>query len=342
MRRRRFLAALAACLATGARAAVPAPRTLVKPPRLRRGDLVGLAAPGGIMTDAEIERAVRNLEDFGLHVKFGDNIRLKRGNYAGQPFQQVEDLHAMFRDPEVKAIWGGRGGSGCMSLLPLLDYALIRKHPKVVVGFSDVTALHLAIQRHAGLVTFHGPAAISTFSEYSTANLRAVLEEPRPTLVIEGAEENARRAESAPQFERGALRAGVAEGRLVGGNLAIVSALVGTPYAARMKGAIAFFEEVNEATYRIYRMLTQLVLSGDLKEACGVMLGVFTRSDVPAGDAALSLEETLRDNLEPLRIPVGYGFSFGHISNQFTIPLGIRARLDAGAGTLTLLEPAVT
>jgi muramoyltetrapeptide carboxypeptidase len=341
--RRRFLvasAALAAAPGTGLAGA--AARRLIRPPRLRHGDLVGLVAPGGIMSDAEIERAVRNLEGFGLRVKMGANIRLKRGNYAGQPFQQVDDLHAMFRDPDVRAVWGGRGGSGCATLLPLLDYRLIRAHPKVFVGFSDITALHLAIHRHAGLVTFHGPSAISTFSEYTMAQLRAVLVEPRPSLRIEGAVENASRAQGEPHYRQFTIREGTAEGPLLGGNLAVVSSLVGTPYGARMKGAIAFLEDINEPAYRIYRMLTQLVLGGELRSASGVMLGVFRKSDVPDGEAALSLEETLRDNLEPLGVPAAYGFSFGHIANHFTIPVGIRARLDTIAGTLTLLEPAVT
>ena len=294
------------------------------------------------MSDEEIELAVKNLEGFGLRVKPGDNIRLKRGNYAGHTFQQVADLHAMFLDRDVKAVWGGRGGSGCMSLLPLLDYAMIRRNPKVLVGFSDVTALHLGIQRQAGLVTFPGPAAISTFSEYTTAQLRAVLEEPRAGHVIERSAENVRRGETQSPYAQKALREGVAEGPLSGGNLAIVSALVGTAYAAQLKGAIAFFEDINEPAYRVYRMLTQLTLSGDLKAAAGVMLGVFRRSEVRPGEAALTLEETLLDNLEPLHVPVGYGFSFGHIADHFTIPMGVRARLDATAGTLTLLEPAVT
>lgn len=294
------------------------------------------------MSDDEIERAVRNIESLGLRVKTGANIRLKRGNYAGTAAQQVQDLHAAFLDPEVRAVWGGRGGSGCSALLPLLDYGLIRGHAKILVGFSDVTALHLAIHRHAGLVTFHGPAGISTFSDYSVAHLRAVLMDPAPTLTIRRAPGNESRAQTQPLYRERVFRTGVATGPLVGGNLSVLCALVGTPYAARMKGAIAFFEDINEAPYRISRMFTQLVQSGELPAAAGVMLGVFRKCDAPPGEASLTLEETLEDNLWPVEAPSAYGYSFGHIEHHFTIPLGVRARLDTGEGTLTLLEPAVT
>jgi muramoyltetrapeptide carboxypeptidase len=315
---------------------------LVKPPRVRHGDLVGLIAPGGAMEDAQIERAVRNIESMGLKVRTGENIRLRRANYAGMPYQQAEDFHAMVDDRDVKAIWSGRGGSGCSLLLPLLDYAAIRAHPKVIIGLSDVTALHLAILRKAGLVTFHGPAGISTFSEYSMAHLRAAFMEPKPRHVIAAADENRKRGAKEPAFEESTLTPGVATGPLVGGNLSVLVALVGTPYAARMQDSIVFLEDINEAPYRINRMLTQLVQSGDLTHAAGVMLGICNRCTAPRDEASLTLEETLRDRLEPLHKPVAMNLSFGHVAHHFTIPMGVRARFDAGARTLEILEPAVT
>jgi muramoyltetrapeptide carboxypeptidase len=274
-------------------------------------------------------------------VKPGANIRLQRANYAGTPYQQVEDFHAMARDPQVKAIWCGRGGSGCSLLLPLLDYRLIRANAKVIIGMSDVTALHLAIQRRAGLVTFHGPAGISTFSDYSVKYLRAAFMEPRPTYMIEGAEENRRRGASEPEYAERTITPGVATGPLVGGNLSVLSALVGTPYAARMKRAIVFLEDIGEEPYRINRMLTQLVQSGELTRAAAVMFGACARCRTPPDEPSLTLEETLRGRLEPLHVPAAMSLSFGHVAQHFTIPLGIRARFDASERTLTLLEPAV-
>jgi muramoyltetrapeptide carboxypeptidase len=272
----------------------------------------------------------------------GANIRLRRGNYAGTPYQQVEDFHAMFRDPDVKAVWSGRGGSGCSLLLPLIDYRLVRAHAKVFVGLSDATAIHLALLRHARIVTFHGPAGVSMFSDYSVAYLRCAFMEPRATYTIEGAAENRRMGEADPLYAARTIRPGVATGPLVGGNLAVLTALVGTPYAARLSGTIAFFEDVNEAPYRVNRMLTQLVQSGELSKATGVMFGVCGKCTVPPDEATLTLDETLQDRLEPLGVPVASGLSFGHIAHHFTIPMGVRARFDATARTLTLLEPAVS
>lgn len=296
------------------------------------GDLVGLIAPGGVMQDDEIERAVRNIESLGLRVKMGANIRLRRGNYAGTPYQQVEDFHAMFRDPEVKAVWSGRGGSGCSLLLPLIDYRLVRANAKVFVGLSDATAIHLALARRARIVTFHGPAGISTFSDYSKAYLRAAFMEPRASYTIVGSAENA--------GEERTLRAGIASGPLMGGNLSVLTALVGTPYAAQFAGTIAFLEDINEAPYRVNRMLTQLVQS-DLPRAAAVMFGVCRKCTAPPDEASLSLDETLQDRLEPLHVPAASGLSFGHIAHHFTIPMGVRARFDAGERTLTVLEAAV-
>ena len=293
------------------------------------------------MDDAHIERAVRNVESLGLHVRTGDNIRLRDGNYAGTPLQQVADFHAMVRDRDVKAIWCGRGGSGSSLMLPLIDYALVRANAKVIVGFSDVTALHLAILRRAGLVTFHGPAAISTFSDYSVAHMRAVFMEPRVPYAIASAPESVRRGATDPEFTERTITSGAATGPLVGGNLSVLSALVGTPYGARMAGSIVFLEDVDEAPYRINRMLTQLVQAGELTRAAGVMFGICAQCRVRDDGPTLTLEETLRDRLEPLHVPAATGLSFGHAPFNFTLPLGIRARFDAAERTLTLLEPAV-
>ena len=294
------------------------------------------------MEDEQVERAVRNIESLGLRVKPGANVHLRRGNYAGTTFQQVEDFHAMVRDREVKAIWGGRGGSGGSLMLPHLDYGLIRAHAKVIVGFSDVTALHLAILRRAGMVTFHGPAAISTFSPYSVEHMRAVFMEPRVPYTIASAPESVERGATHPEFTERTLRPGVATGPLVGGNLSVLAALVGTPYGARMAGRIVFLEDVDEAPYRINRMLTQLVQSGELSRAAGVIFGLCAQCRTRDEGPTLTLEETLRDRFEPLHVPVATGLSFGHAPYNFTLPLGIRARFDASERTLTLLEPAVT
>jgi len=323
-------------------AVLPPGPPLLKPPRLKPGALVGVVAPGGVLEEGHIERCVRNLEDFGVRVKLGANIRAAHGGYAGTVAQRAEDVHAMFRDREVQAIWCARGGSGCTALLPHLDYGLIRRSPKIVVGFSDITALHLGLLRRAGLVSFHGPAGISTFSDYSVANLRAVLMEPEASRTFEGAEENFVRTLGEPQFEPRPYVQGVATGRLVGGNLSILTALVGTPYGAAPGPNLLFLEEIGEAPYRIDRMLTQLAQSGLLTTATGAMLGVFQRCEATDGDPSLTLQEVLESHFRQGNRPAGYGYSFGHIPHQLTLPVGVRARLDTAAQTLTLLEPAVS
>jgi muramoyltetrapeptide carboxypeptidase len=242
----------------------------------------------------------------------------------------------------VKAIWAIRGGSGCISLLRHLDYRLIRTHPKVLLGYSDITALHLAIHRHAGLVTFHGPVASSTPSAYSTEHLLAVLTDPKDSYTIPMSAENDRHALDEPWYATRTVHGGVAEGPLIGGNLSLVSALAGTPYAADFTGGLLFLEEVNEEPYRIDRWMTQLDLAVGFDKAAGVMVGICENCG-PQGDGpSLTLDETLDVHLQPLRVPAVTGYSFGHIRNQFTIPVGIKGRLDTEARTVTLLEAAVS
>jgi muramoyltetrapeptide carboxypeptidase len=315
---------------------------LIKPPRLRPGDTVGLVAPGGHTDAPAIAKAIRNIESLGFGVKLGRNLEAVYGNYGGVPEQRLADLHAMFADPEVKAIWAIRGGSGCIQLLAHLDYELIRRHPKILIGYSDITALHLAIQKKVGLVTFHGPVASSTFSDYSVTHLMNVLMHPEDEYTIPMALENSRKAEEEPHYALRTVVPGVCEGRLAGGNLCLVSALVGTAYAADYQGGILFLEEVNEAPYRIDRMMMQLHLSQGFDTAAGIMLGICENCGPQDSDISLTLDETTDQHLKPLKQPAVTGYSFGHIRNQFTLPMGIRARLDTARQTLTLLEPAVS
>ncbi|MBL8520637.1 MAG: LD-carboxypeptidase, partial [Betaproteobacteria bacterium] len=316
-------------------------RRLLRPPRLARGNVVGLVAPSGVTNDSEIERATRTLETFGFTPKYGANIRAAWGGYAGSIAERVADLHAMFRDREVKAIFAIRGGSGASGLLPHLDYSLMRANPKILTGYSDITALHLAILRRAGLVTFHSPVATSRPNDYWHYHFLRILTEPQPTYTMHMSIENERRSEKEPQFGIRTYRHGVAEGRLTGGNLSIVASLAGTPYAAETGGRILFLEDVREAPYRIDRMLTQLNQAAPFARTAGVMFGVFTRAEARDDDRSLTLDEVISHHLAPLKVPAVAGYSVGHIAHQMTLPIGVRARLDTREQTLTLLEPAV-
>lgn len=341
---RRSFGALAAAMSlplSGA-AAARTMKKLIKPPRLRQGDVVGLIAPGGYTNERSIDKAVRNIESLGFRVKQGAYLREGFGNYAGSSEQRLADLHAMFADPGIKAIWPIRGGSGCISLLSRLDYDLIRRNPKVLLGYSDITALHLAISRQTGLVTFHGPVASSTMTPYSTEHLLAVLTDPQAQTVLPMSPDNAERALSEPHFGIHTHTHGVATGPLIGGNLSMVAALAGTPYAADIAGSILFIEEVNEAPYRIDRWMTQLDLAGGFANAAALVVGICENCGPEHEEVSLTLERTLGLHLHPLTIPAVTGYSIGHIRNQLTLPIGVQARLDTRAQTITLLEPAVS
>jgi muramoyltetrapeptide carboxypeptidase len=315
---------------------------LIKPPRLKQGDVIGLVAPAGHTNDNAIEKSVQHIEALGFRVKLGRYLREVHGNYAGSPAMRLADLHGMFLDPEVKALWAIRGGSGAISLLRHIDYALIRNHPKILLGYSDITALHLAIHRHAGVVTFHGPVASSTPSDYSNEHMLAVLTDPQPTYTIHMSEANAQRAKEEPHFGIRTVHGGVATGPLIGGNLSLVSALAGTDYAADFRNSILFLEEVNEEPYRIDRWMTQLDLAGGFDKAAALMIGICEHCGPQDAQKSLTLDQTFDIHLDPLRVPAVTGYSIGHIRNQFTIPVGVRATLDTEAQTLTLLEPAVS
>jgi muramoyltetrapeptide carboxypeptidase len=346
------LTAAAMLMPLGPRLALAAPRRhptsslsmkhLIKPPRLRQGDVIGLIAPAGHTNDRAIEKSVQHIEALGFRAKLGLYLREVTGNYAGSVDQRLADLHRMFLDPEVKAIWCVRGGSGAISLLAHIDYGLIRDNPKILLGYSDITALHLAIHRHAGLITFHGPVASSTPSDYSNEHMLAVLSSPQPTYTIPMARENRERALEEPQYAIRTVHGGRATGPLIGGNLSLVAALAGTPYAADFRHGLLFLEEVNEAPYRIDRWMTQLDLAVGFARAAGVMIGICEECEQTDGSSSLTLAQTLDTHLQPLKIPTVTGYSFGHIRNQFTMPVGVMARLDTEAQTLTLLEPAVS
>ncbi len=343
---RRGFGAFAAAAFSAPALAAAAPgrpaKKLIKPPRLRPGDLVGLIAPGGYTNDRSIEKAIHNIEALGLRVKVGTYLRAVHGNYAGSVQQRVADLHAMFADPEVKMIWPIRGGSGCISLLSSLDYGLVRRNPTILLGYSDITALHLAIYNKSGLVTFHGPVASSTLSDYSRGHMLAVLTDPQASYTIPMAPENALRAQAEPHYGIRTITQGVATGPLMGGNLSLVAALAGTPYAANFRDSLLFLEEVDEAPYRLDRWLTQLDLSVGLANAAGVMVGICEDCKPEPDRPSLTLDEAFAQHLNRLTIPAVTGYSIGHIRNQFTLPIGVRATLDTGRQTVTLLEAPVS
>ncbi len=317
-------------------------RKTIKPPALKRGDLVALFNPSGFADDALIQRATGNLEKLGFRVMQSAHIRASRGNTAGTIGQRLTDLHTLFGNREVRALWSARGGSGTAQLLSYIDYGLIARNPKIVIGYSDLTSLLLAIYAKTGLVTFHGPVGSSGFTPFTVAHVEAVLVEGRPPYVMTTAPEHTKRAAAEPNFVQRMLHSGSAEGTLIGGNLSVLSSLVGTPFLPDAQQSLLFLEEIGEAPYRVERMLTQLAQSGVLDNASAAMLGVFVKGDLAPGEESLTLTQTLDDHFAARPIPSAYGLSFGHIASQWVLPIGARARFDANAKSLTLLESAVT
>ncbi len=311
---------------------------IIKPKRLNRGDTVGLIAPAGYLSDAHIERSIEQLEMLDFKVVLSNNIRRRHGYLAGTDQERIDDIHDMFSRKDINGIFCARGGYGSGRLLPYLDYELIKNNPKVLIGYSDITALTYGIFAHTGLVSFHGLVTISTFNEFSVYNFENVVMKPSDTFTYINAEEDPEDKE----LEVYSIHSGNAEGELVGGNLSLISAMVGTKYDIDTAGKIIFIEEIREDPYRIDRMLTQMRQAGKFDKAAGVALGIFRRCE--PGDKfenSLSLREVLFDRLSDLGIPVIYGLSFGHVLNKFTFPIGIKARLNTIDETVTLLEPAV-
>jgi muramoyltetrapeptide carboxypeptidase len=313
----------------------------LKPKALRAGSRVGLVSPAGPLLERDdVARGEELCRALGYEPVAFPNAGRKYGYLAGTDDERVADLNAALADGSLDAVWCLRGGYGITRILPRVDFASAARRPKVVIGYSDITALLLALHRETGLVTFHGPMARSSLSNFSRWHL------DRVTTSVSAAGRLGRVAPPADELvpaegRIAAIRGGVAEGPLVGGNLSLVQCLVGTRWMPEMAGAILFLEDVGEDLYRVDRMLSHLRSAGALDRLAGVVVGRFTEMDRGGEDGALGFDEVLATYLEPLRIPVAHGFPVGHVDDQWTLPVGVRARLDATAGELEILEAAV-
>lgn len=313
---------------------------MIKPKRLKAGDTVAVIAPSSGASSEAFDRALANVVMLGLKAKVGKFARGSNDFFSGTDAERLHDLHAAFEDAEVNGVWCVRGGSGAPRLLPEINYSLIRKNPKVFVGFSDITALHLAISQQTGLVTFHGPVASSEFSPYTKANFVNTVMTPTANYKIQPSEFNI--AQASALFKPNVFTPGHARGRLVGGNLSLLAALAGTPYALKdLKGAILFAEDINEPPYKVDRLFTQLRESCDMHALAGVALGVFSSAQAATEAETASTTRVLKDRLGDLGIPVVSGLSFGHIRDNCTLPIGVEAELDTATATITILESPV-
>ena len=342
MRRRSFLSLLPAALTMPVSVAPLFAAETVKPKRLASGQTVGLVAPSSnAWEDEDIRFAIETVESLGYRVKPGRHLYRRADYLAGTDQERAADLQAAFEDDSVDAVFCIRGGYGAQRILPYLDFTAIARNPKILLGFSDITALLNAIERRTGLITFHGPTAMRAWSDYALAELRKVAVEPLAPVPLAAAPPfEARPGKVQRENRLTTIVGGKARGKLAGGNLTLLSTLLGTPYAPDFQGKILFLEDVDESPYRIDRMLTHLWLAGVFEACAGVAVGKFSESKPGAGRSR-SLEEILRDRLEPLGKPALRGLMIGHVDDLATIPVGAEAELDADGGSLTLLETAV-
>lgn len=310
---------------------------LQKPATLQEGDHVGLITPGSAIPEHRIADAVKTTRSLGLVPVLGKHVGKELGYLAGSDDERLEDLHRMFGDTEIKGIWCIRGGYGCTRLLPRIQYDLIKANPKVFIGYSDITALHHAFLMECQLVTFHGPLAVSEPTMYSLNYLKKAVMTNAPYVVGQSVENLDTRSKD-QAFEPFVINSGTMKGPLVGGNLSLMTALIGTPWEVSYADKLVFIEDIDEKPYSIDRMLVQLLQATDLSKAAGILLGVFYDCNPDEGDKSLSLRETLVGQFASLNIPVFYGFSFGHIDHHCTLPVGTLAEFDPVKQEIHFLE----
>ncbi|HXI11200.1 MAG TPA: LD-carboxypeptidase [Thermoanaerobaculia bacterium] len=312
----------------------------LRPRKLSPGDTVGMVLPASMSFEAdEIALARETLEALGMKVVLGKHAYDRYGYLAGKDRDRAADINAMFASPDIDGIFAFSGGWGAPRVLPYIDYELIRRNPKVFIGFSDITALLTAINQKTGLVTFHGPVAHSSFEPFTLESFKRVVMSSQSIGTLSNPpkpeEQLVRR-----DYRIVTLTGGKATGTIVGGNLSLIAATMGTPYEIETEGSIFFIEDVREELYRVDRMLTQLWLAGKFDRVKGLVFGRCT--DCPVKGPSLSLEEILRERFLPSGVPAISGFAFGHIEKKLTIPIGMQATLDADAGTLEIAMSAVT
>lgn len=312
----------------------------LRPKRLQEGDTVGMVLPASLSLERDrIAYGREQLEAIGFKVVLGQHVFDRHGYLAGRDEDRAADINRMFADENVDGIFAFTGGWGAPRLLPYLDYDLIRRNPKVFIGFSDVTALLVAIQQRTGLVTFHGPVAGSLFEPYSVENMKKVIMSSSPAGLLEPPPKGEKQlVERTNRILK--IHGGKGSGTLTGGNLTLISATMGTPWEIETDGKILFLEDTNEEIYRVDRMLTQLHLAGKLSKLAGFVFGRCTNCGVEG--PSFSLEDLLFERFGKLGVPAISGVSFGHIEQKLTLPLGVRATVDGDSGTISIDQAAVT
>ncbi|TKD62380.1 LD-carboxypeptidase [Flavobacterium sp. ASW18X] len=313
----------------------------IKPKKLKKGATIGVIAPGYAVKKEVLETSLDALKKMGFMPVHTQRIIGNYGYFSNTDEERAADIMEMFKNPEIDGILCARGGYGCTRILHLLDYDAIQNNPKVLIGFSDVTALLNAIYKKTGLVGFHGPVGSTLDDAYSQEYLKKVVMHNQQHTTLKNVVLTKVEMLSDTTYERYTITAGTATGELIGGSLTLVTALIGTPYELDFTDKLVFLEDIEERPYRIDRMLTQLLSTSTFNKAKGIFFGVCIGCDTLKDNRNFTLKEVILDRISPMGIPAAYGFSFGHVPNNFTLPTGIMAQLDADQLSLHLLENAV-
>lgn len=307
---------------------------MIKPKALKKGDTIGVVAPSSPASPEKVKLALEQLQALGFNVVMGKSCYQNHGYLAGKDEVRAEDLNSMFRNKDIEGIICLRGGYGSIKIVNRLDLEMIGNNPKVFVGYSDITVLHLAFNQRCNLITFHGPMAASDIAggldNFSMEYFIKAIMETQPMGILK----------NPLDFETRSLVEGVAKGEIVGGNLALVSATMGTPYEVDTKGKLLFLEDIGEEPYRVDRMLTQLALGGKLEDAEGIILGDWNNCDPAKDNESLGLMEVFEEIVVPLQKPTIYNLKAGHCTPKLTIPFGVKATLDASEGIIIIEEAA--
>ncbi|MFM7544068.1 MAG: LD-carboxypeptidase [Ignavibacteria bacterium] len=313
------------------------------PPALKEGSTIGITAPASGVYNGEIQEGIALLKASGYSIVLGNTLTRKYGYLSAPDTERAAEFMEFVERPDIDCILCARGGYGVMRILPMLDFGVIRSNPKIIIGYSDITALLVAITKLSNVITYHGPVASSTFDSFTVDYFKRALCKPVSDDTIQsGTEEFKPITFSDPRMIT--LTDGVAKGRLTGGNLSMIVATLGTPYEIDTKDSLLFLEDIAEEPYRIDRMLTQLWLAGKLQQCSGIILGQFKNCEakrIPGFEVSFSLQEVLESRITSLGIPAVHGLPIGHVKSKMTIPLGVMAELNAAGKSFTILESPV-
>jgi len=308
--------------------------------KLKENSKVGLIAPSGFITEQKLEQAIKNIENLKLKPLFTERILKQHGYFAGNDKNRLEDLEYMFDNKDIEAIFAIRGGVGATRLLPKINYDLIQQNHKIFIGYSDITALQYAFYKKSNLISFHGAVAVSDFGEFTTKSFNDLFFDNKNIIKYNSIDFE--RNQNNSEFDLITINQGIAEGEIVGGNLSLMVSLIGTNYDIDYQNKIVFIEEIDEYPYKIDRMLTQLMQATNISQAAAIVFGIFKSCSIESKDIApnnsLNLQTIFNEIFGELKIPIIYGFPFGHIKQQTIFPFGTKSKLNTYTNELIFLE----